>query len=118
LPLFNTSTTSEPRLVNEPAFTVIGLAANTTNKDEMSGAGGQLGNLWRNFMAESDRRIPGDPDQSAIFCVYTGYRGDENDGYKAVLGRSVTDRKVDVPPRLPRTRPESGIGSGRLVTRS
>ena len=102
MPLFNTSTTSEPRLVNEPAFTVVGLATKTTNKDEMSGAGGQLGNLWRNFMAESDRRIPGNPDQSAIFCVYTGYQGDDKDGYKAVLGRSVADTKLDIPHGLER----------------
>ena len=100
--LFNTSTTSEARLVNEPAFTVIGLATNTTNKDEMSGSGGRLGNLWRNFMSESERRIPGNPDQSTIFCIYTDYQGDENDAYKALLGRSVPDVKVDVPHGLER----------------
>jgi predicted transcriptional regulator YdeE len=103
LPSINTSTTSEePRLVNEPAFTVIGLATNTTNKEEMSGAGGQLRNLWRNFMAESDRRIPGDPDQSTIFCVYTNYQGDEKDGYKAVLGRSVAVTEPEIPHGLER----------------
>jgi predicted transcriptional regulator YdeE len=102
LPLINTSTTSEPRLVNEPAFTVIGLATNTTNKEEMSPAGGRLGNLWRNFMAESDRRIPGDPDQSTIICVYTDYEGDEHDGYKALLGRSVADTNPEIPHGLER----------------
>lgn len=103
MPSINTSTTSEePRLVNEPAFTVIGLATNTTNKEEMSGAGGQLRNLWRNFMAESDRRIPGDPDQSTIFCVYTNYQGDEKDGYKAVLGRSVAVTEPEIPHGLER----------------
>lgn len=102
MPLFNSSTTSEVRPVHEPAFTVIGLPTTTTNKDEMSGEGGRLGNLWRNFMSESDKRIPGNPDQSAIVCVYTNYQGENNDGYKAVLGRSVTDTKVEVPHDLER----------------
>lgn len=102
MPLINNSSTSEARLVNEPAFTVIGLATSTTNKDEMSGTGGRLGPLWRNFMAESDARIPGNPDQSTIFCVYTNYQGDENDGYKAVLGRSVADTKAEIPNDLER----------------
>jgi predicted transcriptional regulator YdeE len=102
LPLFNSSTTSEARLVSEPAFSVIGLTATTSNKEETSGSGGHLGRLWRNFMAESDAHIPGHPDPSTIFCVYTGYESDENGAYKVILGRSIGDSKVEVPHGLER----------------
>lgn len=102
MPLINSSTTSEARLVSEPAFTIIGLGTHTSNKNEMSGSGGRLGNLWRNFMAESDGRIQGNPDRSTIFCVYTDYGGNDNDGYKAVLGRSVVDTKAETPHGLER----------------
>src|ERR1700759_848806 len=73
-----------------------------TNKDEVSGSGGRLGHLWRNFMAESDAQIPGNPDRSAIYCIYTDYESDENGAYKAILGRAVKDGKVDVPHGLER----------------
>jgi len=88
--------------VSEPGFSVIGLAAKTGNKEEMSGSGGQLGHLWRNFLAESDHSIPGNPDRSVIFCVYTAYESDENGGYKVILGRSVADTKAEVPHGLER----------------
>ena len=102
MPLFDSSSTSEARLVNEPGFSVIGLTAKTSNKEEMSGAGGRLGPLWRNFMAETDHYLPGDPDRSTIFCVYTDYESDENGPYKVILGRSVSDPKVPVPHGLER----------------
>jgi predicted transcriptional regulator YdeE len=89
-------------LVNEPSFSVIGLTAKTSNQAEMSGSGGRLGPLWRNFMAETDLNLPGDPDRSTIFCVYTDYEGDENGAYKVILGRSVTDPKAEVPHGLER----------------
>lgn len=77
----------------------------------MSGSGGRLGNLWRNFMSESDRRIPGNPDQSTIFCIYTDYQGEGNDAYKALLGRSLPDAKVDIPHGLERI----DIGSAQYL---
>lgn len=63
----------------------------------MSGAGGRLGPLWRNFMGESDNLIPGDPDRSNIFCIYTEYESDENGRYKVILGRAIGDSKVSAP---------------------
>jgi predicted transcriptional regulator YdeE len=102
LPLFNSSSTSEARLINEPAFSVIGLTAKTSNQAEMSGSGGRLGPLWRNFMAETDQYLPGDPDRSTIFCVYTDYESDENGPYRVILGRSVSDSNVQVPHGLER----------------
>lgn len=68
----------------------------------MSGSGGGLGPLWRNFMAETDQLLPGDPDRSTIFCVYTDYESDENGAYKVILGRSVIDANVSVPHGLER----------------
>lgn len=68
----------------------------------MSGSGGRLGPLWRNFMAETDARLPGDPDRSSIVCVYTGYESDENGPYKVILGRPVEDRTAEVPHGLER----------------
>jgi len=68
----------------------------------MSGSGGQLGHLWQNFMAESDARIPGNPDRSVIYCVYTEYESDEYGPYKAILGRAVAEGNVDVPHGLER----------------
>jgi len=84
-------------LVKEPGFSVIGLTVKTSNKDEISGPGARLGNLWRNFMAESDGHIPGDPDRSTIFCIYTDYESDESGAYKVILGRSIGDTSVEVP---------------------
>lgn len=68
----------------------------------MSGAGGRLGPLWRNFLSESDHLIPGDPDPSTILCVYTGYQSDEKGTYKVVLGRAVKDADLPVPHGLER----------------
>ncbi len=102
MPPIETPSSSEARLVNEPNFSVIGLAAKTNNKDEMSGSGGRVGHLWQNFMAESDARIPGNPDRSVIYCVYTDYESDEYGAYKAILGRAVDEGKLEVPHGLER----------------
>jgi predicted transcriptional regulator YdeE len=59
-------------------------------------------------MAESDARIPGDPDPSTIVCVYTGYESDENGPYKVILGRPVGDATVAVPHGLERIDIEGG----------
>jgi predicted transcriptional regulator YdeE len=53
-------------------------------------------------MAETDARIPGNPDRSAIYCLYTDYESHENGAYKAILGRAVQEGKVEVPHGLER----------------
>jgi predicted transcriptional regulator YdeE len=53
-------------------------------------------------MAESDQRIPGDPDRSTIFCVYTDYESDEKGEYKVILGRSTGEANIEVPHGLER----------------
>jgi predicted transcriptional regulator YdeE len=108
LATIHTPSTSEARLVSERSFSVIGLAINTNNKDEMSGSAGRLRHLWNNFLAETDHQLPGNPDRSTIYCVYTDYRGNENDEYKAVLGRSIDEELPEVPHSLSRVNIEGG----------
>jgi len=78
-----------PKVIQHPAFTVIGIAGRTSNEKEMSGEPAVIGPFWRRFMSESLlAQIPNRADQS-IVAVYTDYASDKDGEYAFVLGARV-----------------------------
>jgi predicted transcriptional regulator YdeE len=79
----------EAKVVEQPGFTVIGIAARTTNAREMT-ADGVIGKQWGRLMQEGVlTTIPNKADQS-IVAVYTDYASDHNGEYTYLLGARVT----------------------------
>ena len=78
-----------PKVVTKPEFTVIGIAARTSNAKEMT-ADGVIGKQWARLMQEGLlAKIPNKAD-GAIVAVYTDYASDHNGEYTYVLGARVT----------------------------
>lgn len=78
-----------PKVVNESSFTVIGIAARTSNAREMT-AEGVIGKQWGRFMQEGLlAKIPHKADSSVV-AVYTDYASDHDGEYTFVLGARVT----------------------------
>ena len=77
-----------PKVVERSAFTVIGIAARTSNAREMT-ADGIIGKQWGRLMQEGLlAKIPNKADQN-ILAVYTDYASDHNGEYTFVLGARV-----------------------------
>ena len=78
-----------PRIVEEPGFTVAGIAVRTSNAKEMSTAG-IIGKQWARLMHENLlANIPNKADAS-IVAVYTDYASDKDGDYTYLLGARVT----------------------------
>jgi len=87
-----------PRIVQQTAFTVIGISSRTTNAKEMT-ADGVIGKQWGRLMQEGLlAKIPNKADQS-IVAVYTDYASDHNGEYTFILGARVTS-DANVPPGM------------------
>ena len=87
-----------PQMVQQPGFTVVGIAIRTSNANEMSG-NGVIPQQWDRFMNEGLLgKIPNKVD-SNILAVYSDYENDANGAYTFLLGARVssTDR---VPPGM------------------
>jgi predicted transcriptional regulator YdeE len=79
----------DPKVVEQGEFTVVGLAARTSNAKEMT-ADGVIGKQWGRLMQENVvSKIPNKADQS-IVAVYTEYASDHNGEYTFLLGARVT----------------------------
>jgi len=79
----------DPKVVQQDGFTVIGIAARTSNAKEMS-ANGVIGKQWQRLFEEGlIGKIPNKAD-SSIVAVYTDYASDFNGEYTFVLGTRVT----------------------------
>jgi predicted transcriptional regulator YdeE len=77
-----------PKIVEQAAFTVIGISARTTNANEMSGKG-VIGRQWARFTKEDLLgKIPNKAD-SNVLAVYTDYESDANGAYTFLLGAKV-----------------------------
>jgi predicted transcriptional regulator YdeE len=77
-----------PKVVERGAFTVVGIAARTSNAREMT-ADGIIGKLWARLVHEGLlARIPSKVDEN-IVAVYTDYASDHNGEYTFVLGARV-----------------------------
>jgi predicted transcriptional regulator YdeE len=82
-----------PKVVEESGFTVIGIAARTTNAKEMAGKG-IIGQQWTRFMSEGLlNKIPNRLD-SSIVAVYTDYESDANGAYTFMIGARVSPDSV------------------------
>jgi predicted transcriptional regulator YdeE len=80
---------TNPKTVEQPGFTVIGVAARTSNAKEMT-ADGIIGKQWGRFYQDGLlAKIPNKADQ-LIVAVYTDYASDKNGEYTFVLGAKVT----------------------------
>jgi len=81
--------TSNPKFVSQDGFTVIGIAARTTNAKEMT-PDGVIGKQWMRIFQEGVLgKIPNKADAS-IIAVYTDYASDHNGEYTYLLGARVT----------------------------
>ena len=88
----------EPRVVEQPEFSVIGLQVRTSNAKEVTG-GGAIPKQWERFLKEGIAdKIPNKVD-SAIYAVYTNYASDYNDEYDFIVGMKVSSVS-DVPPGM------------------
>ena len=88
-------TAMNPKVIQEPGFTVMGIAARTSNVKEIT-ADGLIGKQWSRFFQDGIMaRIPNKADQS-IIAVYTDYSSDKNGEYTFLLGAKVTS-DADVP---------------------
>lgn len=77
-----------PKVVERGAFTVVGIAARTSNAREMT-ADGIIGKQWGRLMQEGLlAKIPNKADRN-IVAVYTDYASDHNGEYTYVLGARV-----------------------------
>ncbi len=86
---------SNPKVVEQPGFTVVGVAARTSNAKEMT-ADGVIGKQWMRVMQEGlIGKIPNKAD-SSIVAVYTDYASDHDGEYTFLLGAKVTF-DADVP---------------------
>ena len=84
-----------PRVVDQDGFTVIGIAARTSNAKEVT-ADGSIAKQWMRLFQEGlIGKIPNKAD-SSIVAVYTDYASDHNGDYTYVLGARVTS-DADVP---------------------
>ena len=84
-----------PKVAQQAAFTVVGIAVRTSNAKEMT-ADGLIGRQWGRFMAEGVlAKIPNKADK-AMVAVYTDYASDHNGEYTFLLGARVTS-DADVP---------------------
>ena len=80
---------SNPKVVSQDGFTVIGIAARTTNAKEMT-PDGVIGKQWMRIFQEGVLgKIPNKADAS-IIAVYTDYASDHNGEYTYLLGARVT----------------------------
>ena len=78
-----------PKVASQDEFTVIGIAARTTNAKEMT-PDGVIGKQWMRIFQEGVLgKIPNKADAS-IIAVYTDYASDHNGEYTYLLGARVT----------------------------
>lgn len=78
-----------PKIENQEAFTVVGIAARTNNAKE-AGPDGVIGKQWGRFFSEGvAAKIPNRADGN-IVAVYTDYASNVNGDYTFLLGVRVT----------------------------
>jgi predicted transcriptional regulator YdeE len=88
----------EPKIVEQPQFSVIGIQARTSNAKEMAG-GGTIPSQWERFFKEGIAdKIPNKVD-STIYAIYTNYASDHNGEYDFIIGMKVSSVS-DVPPGM------------------
>src|SRR5580704_10918765 len=85
----------EPKIVEQPGFSVIGIQVRTSNAKEFTG-GGTIAKQWDRFFREGiASKIPNKVD-STIYAIYTNYASDHNGEYDFIIGMKVSSVS-DVP---------------------
>jgi predicted transcriptional regulator YdeE len=88
----------EPKIVEQPQFSVIGIQVRTSNAKEMAG-GGTIPRQWERFFKEGIAdKIPNKVD-STIYAIYTNYASDHNGEYDFIIGIKVSSVS-NVPPGM------------------
>ncbi len=77
-----------PKVVQQDAFTVVGISARTSNAREMT-PDGVIGKEWGRLMQEGLLGKIANKADSNIVAVYTDYASDHNGEYAFVLGARV-----------------------------
>jgi len=89
---------AQPKIVEQPEFSVIGIQARTSNAREVNG-GGAIPRQWDKFFKEGIAdKIPNKVN-STIYVVYTNYASDHNGEYDFIIGMKVSSVS-DVPPGM------------------
>ena len=92
----------EPRVAEQPEFSVIGIQVRTSNAKEVTG-GGAIPKQWERFFKEGiANKIPNKVD-STVYAVYTNYASDYNGEYDFIIGMKVSSVS-DVPPGMVATK--------------
>ncbi len=88
----------DSRIIQRPAFDVIGISVRTNNAREMT-ADGEIFKQWARFYQEGViSKIP-DRVDDVVYAVYSDYQKDRNGDYDFTLGVRVSDSSV-VPPGM------------------
>ena len=88
-------TSMEPKIIEQPEFSIIGIQVRTANAKEMTGQGA-IPKQWSKFNKERIAdKIPHKVD-STIYAVYTNYASDYNGEYDFIIGMKVRSAS-DVP---------------------
>jgi len=80
---------AQPRIVEQPGFSVIGIQVRTSNAKEVTG-GGAIPKQWGRFFKEGIAdKIPNKAD-STIYAVYTNYESNRDGEYDFIIGMKVS----------------------------
>jgi predicted transcriptional regulator YdeE len=85
-------------VVQAPGFTVIGIAARTSNAREMT-PDGVIPRQWERWMTEALAAQISNKLDSSVIALYTDYESDHNGEYTFVLGVKVSSAE-NVPPGM------------------
>jgi len=96
----------EPRIVEQPEFSVIGIQARTSNAKEMTG-GGVIPKQWDRFFKQGIADKILNKVDSTIYAVYTNYASDYNGEYDFIIGMKVSGVS-NVPPGMVAQKVPSG----------
>jgi predicted transcriptional regulator YdeE len=85
-------------MVNEQAvvgdgFTVVGVAARTTNRAEADSETARIPAVWQRFFSEQER-IRNRREPEVVIAVYTAYESDHTGEYSVIVGAEVSAATV------------------------
>jgi predicted transcriptional regulator YdeE len=96
----------QPKVVELPGFSVIGIQVRTNNAKETA-AGGVIPSQWEKFFKQGIAdKIPHKIDPT-IYAVYANYASDHNGDYDFIIGMKVSDVS-NVPPGMVATKVPPG----------
>jgi len=79
-----------PKIVDRPAFRLMGIAARTSNALEMDPATAKIPGLWERFSFESlPGHIPYQPTPGIIYGLYSDFDGGADGAYTLLVGCEV-----------------------------